>query len=175
MRPDWLAEEERARDRAAANALFEGQGFTGVAQSPNRPDQLSQPDSSAFSTVSSSIGTSDTFLSTRQIGSGRILDIDFDMLNSGIEARNPVAKAGFNDVATGARDPSSTGPDLHIMSHAELIAERERSRVPPQPAAAAGDPLPQAPRDLGEADAWQALLQTQARRARAEQAHSGRR
>ena len=97
MRPDWLAEEERARDRAAANALFAGQGFTGVAQSPNRPDQLSQPDSSAFSTVSSSIGTSDTFLSARQIGSGRILDIDFDMLNSGIEARNPVAKAGFND------------------------------------------------------------------------------
>ena len=97
MRPDWLAEEERARDRAAANALFAGQGFTGVAQSPNRPDQLSQPDSSAFSTVSSSIGTSDTFLSTRQIGSGRILDIDFDMLNSGIEAREPVAKAGFSN------------------------------------------------------------------------------
>ena len=97
MRPDWLAEEERARDRAAANALFAGQGFTDVAQSPIRPDQLSQPDSSAFGTVSSSIGTNDTFLSTGQIGSGRVLDIDFDMLNSGIEARNPVARDGFFD------------------------------------------------------------------------------
>ena len=98
MRPDWLAEEERARDRAAANALFAGQGFTDVAQSPIRPDQLSQPDSSAFGTVSSSIGTSDTFLSAGQIGSGNILDINFDMLNSGLEARNPVGKAGFYDV-----------------------------------------------------------------------------
>ena len=97
MRPDWLAEEERARERAEAHALFAGQGFTDVAQSPIRPDQLSQPDSSAFSTVSSSIGTSGTFLSTRQIESGNILDIDFDMLNSGIEARNPVGKAGFYD------------------------------------------------------------------------------
>ena len=103
MRPDWLAEEERARDRAAANALFAGQGFTGVAQSPNRPDQLSQPDSSAYGTVSSSIGTSEAFLSedsfmtSGQIGSGNILDINFDMLNSGLEARNPIAKAGFYD------------------------------------------------------------------------------
>ena len=95
MRPDWLAEEERARERAAAHSLFAGQGFTGVAPSPIRPDQLSQPDSSAFGTVSSSIGTSETFLSTGQIGSGRVLDIDFDMLNSGIEAREPVAKDGF--------------------------------------------------------------------------------
>ena len=97
MRPDWLAEEERARDRAAANALFAGQGFTDVAQSPIRPDQLSQPDSSAYGTVSSSIGTNDTFLSAGQIGSGNVLDINFDMLNSGLEARNPVAKAGFYD------------------------------------------------------------------------------
>ena len=95
MRPDWLAEEERARERADAHALFAGQGFTDVAQSPIRPDQLSQPDSSAFGTVSSSIGTNDTFMSTRQIGSGNILDINFDMLNSGIEAREPVAKDGF--------------------------------------------------------------------------------
>ena len=98
MRPDWLAEEERARERADAHALFAGQGFTDVAQSPIRPDQLSQPDSSAFGTVSSSIGTNDTFLSAGQIGSGNILDINFDMLNSGLEARNPVAKAGFYDV-----------------------------------------------------------------------------
>ena len=97
MRPDWLAEEERARERADAHALFAGQGFTDVAQSPIRPDQLSQPDSSAFGTVSSSIGTNDTFLSAGQIGSGNILDINFDMLNSGSEARNPVAKAGFYD------------------------------------------------------------------------------
>ena len=98
MRPDWLAEEERARERAEAHSLFAGQGFTDVAQSPIRPDQLSQPDSSAFGTVSSSIGTNDTFLSAGQIGSGNILDINFDMLNSGLEARNPVAKAGFYDV-----------------------------------------------------------------------------
>ena len=97
MRPDWLAEVERARDRAAANALFAGQGFTDVAHPPIRPDQLSQPDSSAYGTVSSSIGTSDTFLSAGQIGSGNILDLNFDMLNSGLEARNPVAKAGFYD------------------------------------------------------------------------------
>ena len=103
MRPDWLAEEERARARAAAHALFAGQGFTGVAPTANRPDHLSQSDSSAYGTVSSSIGTSeaflseDTFLSSGQIESGNILDIDFDMLNSGIEARDPVAKAGFYD------------------------------------------------------------------------------
>ena len=104
MRPDWLAEEERARDRAAANALFAGQGFTGVAPPAiTRPDQLSQPDSSAYGTVSSSIGTSeaflseDSFLTSGQIESGNILDINFDMLNSGLEARNPVAKAGFSN------------------------------------------------------------------------------
>ena len=97
MRPDWLAEEERARERAAAHSLFEGQGFTGVAPTPIRPDQLSQPDSSAFGTVSSSIGTSETFLSTRQIGSGNVLDVDFDMLISGREAREPVARDGFFD------------------------------------------------------------------------------
>ena len=97
MRPDWLAEEERARERAAAHSLFAGQGFADVAQSPLRPDRLSQPDSSAFGTVSSTIGTSETFSSARQIGSGNNLDIDFDMLNSGIEARNPVARDGFFD------------------------------------------------------------------------------
>ena len=97
MRPDWLAEEERARERTAVHSLFAGQGFTDVAQSPIRPDQLSQPDSSAFGTVSSSIGTNDTFLSTGQIGSGNRLDINFDMLNSGLEARNPVARDGFFD------------------------------------------------------------------------------
>ena len=95
MRPDWLAEEERARERTAAHSLFAGQGFADVAQSPLRPDRLSQPDSSAFGKVSSTIGTSETFSSARQIGSGNNLDIDFDMLNSGIEAREPVAKDGF--------------------------------------------------------------------------------
>ena len=76
MRPEWLAEEERARARAAAQALFAGQGFTGVAHPAIRPDQLSQPDSSAFGTVSSSIGTNETFLSVRQIESGNVLDVD---------------------------------------------------------------------------------------------------
>ena len=95
MRPHWLVEEERARERAAAHSLFSGQGFADAAQTPIRPDQLSQPDSSAFGTVSSSIGTNDTFVSTRPIGSGNVLDIDFDMLNSGIEASEPVAKDGF--------------------------------------------------------------------------------
>ena len=97
MRPDWLAEEERARERAAAHSLFAGQGFADVAQLPLRPDQLSQPGSSAFGTVSSTIGTSETFSSARQIESGNVLDIDFDMLISGIEARNPVARDGFFD------------------------------------------------------------------------------
>ena len=99
MRPDWLAEEERARERAAAHSFFAGQGFADVAPSPNRPGRLSQPDSSAYHTVSSSIGTNETFLSVRQIGSGNVLDIEFDMLNSGIEARNPLARDGFFDVS----------------------------------------------------------------------------
>ena len=97
MRPEWLAEEERARERAAAHSLFAGQGFADVAQPVIRPDQLSQPDSSAFGTVSSTIGTSETFLSSGQIESGNLLDIDFDMLNSGIEARESVTRDGFFD------------------------------------------------------------------------------
>ena len=97
MRPEWLAEEERARERAAAHSLFAGRGFADVAQPPLRPDQMSQPDSSAFGTVSSTIGTNESFLSAGQFGSGNVLDIDFDMLNSGIEARNPLARDGFFD------------------------------------------------------------------------------
>ena len=55
--------------------------------------------------------------------------------------RDILERSGFSNVATGARDPTSTGFELNMKSHSELVAERQRSSVPQQPAAAAKDPL----------------------------------
>ena len=81
MRPEFLTAEERRR----AEARLSGIGFTGVAQTPARPDFLSNPAESDFDSLPSSIGTSGTFVSVRPTHSGQVLGPDFDMLRSGLE------------------------------------------------------------------------------------------
>ena len=112
-----------------------------MALSPVRPDTLSNPAASDFDSIPSSIGTSGTFVSVQQTPSGNVFDHDFDTLRSSLERRNILERGGFSNVATGARDPTSTGFDLNMKSHSELVADRQRSSVPQQPAAAAKDPL----------------------------------
>ena len=68
MRPDFLTAEERRR----AEARLLGIGFTGVAQTPARPDLHPNPAESEFDSIPSSIGTSGTFVCVHQIHSGNV-------------------------------------------------------------------------------------------------------
>ena len=68
MRPEFLTAEERRR----AEARLLGSGLTGVAQTTARPDILSNPASSDFDSIPSSIGTSGTFVCVHQIHSGNV-------------------------------------------------------------------------------------------------------
>ena len=93
MRPDFLTAEERRR----AEARLLGSGLTGVAQTPVRPDILSNPATSDFSSIPSSIGTSGTFVSVHQTPSGNVFDHDFDTLRSSLERRNILERSGFSN------------------------------------------------------------------------------
>ena len=93
MRPDFLTAEERRR----AEARLLGVGFTGVAQTPARPDLHPNPAESDFDSIPSSIGTSGTFVSVQQTPSGNVFDHDFDTLRSSLERRNILERSGFSN------------------------------------------------------------------------------
>ena len=93
MRPDFLTAEERRR----AEARLLGSGLTGVAQTPVRPDILSNPATSDFDSIPSSIGTSGTFVSVQQTPSGNVFDHDFDTLRSGLERGTALVRGGFSN------------------------------------------------------------------------------
>ena len=93
MRPDFLTAEERRR----AEARLLGTGFTGVAQTPVRPDTLSNPAESDFDSLPSSIGTSGTFVFVQQTPSGNVFDHSVDTIRSALEGRNTLASSSFSN------------------------------------------------------------------------------